>query len=185
MSAIQTEINKAVSIVLKGGVIAYPTEAVYGLGCDPFNQSAVERLLKLKNRAVDKGLILIAAAWELLEELVLPIDPERLALVQASWPGPYTWIFPASKTPSWIRGKHSSVAVRVTAHPIAKVLSQQFGKPLVSTSANREGDAPARDAAMVATLFGRDVDYIVPGPVGHLANPTVIRDAITGEVVRA
>src|SRR6218665_315978 len=91
-------INEAAIRLKSGGVIAYPTEAVWGLGCDPFDETAVMRLLAIKQRPVDKGLILIAADLAQLQPLLdLPAMPEtRLAEVLASWPGPHTWVLPAS-----------------------------------------------------------------------------------------
>src|SRR5262249_39568552 len=149
--------------------------AVYGLGCDPFNFKAVEKLLSIKKRSVEKGLILVAADWEQIEYLVEPIPPPALAQVLATWPGPYTWVFPARPSvPEWIRGKHPTVAVRVSAHPIVKELCQAFGSCLVSTSANKEGELPARDSRMVKILFHDEVDFVLPGPLGGESNPTMI-----------
>lgn len=180
------QLTEAVAVIKAGGIIAYPTEAVYGFGCDPFNETAVMRLLQIKNRVVEKGLILIAANWQQLEELVAPMSNEILTNIQSTWPGPVTWLFPISdKVPKWLCGKHNTIAVRVTAHPIAKKLCELWGKPLVSTSANREGEIPARDSKTVATLFNRELDLIVSGEVGGLLNPTEIRDAINGKIIRA
>ncbi len=179
-------IKKAVSILKQGGIIAYPTEGVYGLGCDPFNEQAVLRLLKLKHRSVDKGLILIASSWEQLENLVKPIAKKLLSKVQATWPGPVTWVFPATKNvPAWIRGAHKSVAIRVTNHPIAKVLCEVYGGPIVSTSANLEGQPATRSSKEVRNQFPRGVDFIVPGIVGDLKSSTMIRDVLTGRVLRS
>lgn len=176
----------AAQILREGGVIAYPTEAVFGLGCDPFNEKAVMHLLQLKNRHVDKGLILIASDWKQLELLVEYIAPDHLKKILATWPGPFTWVFPASVlVPEWIRGRHSTVAIRVTDHPIAKELCHSFGKPLVSTSANIEGHPPARKEEDVGKIFAEKIDLIVNGAVGGLAKPTEIRDALTGKVLRA
>lgn len=179
------DVKTAVETLKKGGLIAYPTEAVFGLGCDPFNESAVLRLLELKDRPVSKGLILIAANWSQLENLVLPISPERFAIVQKTWPGPYTWVFPASKeAPTWICGAHPNLAVRVTAHPVAKLLCAAFGGPLVSTSANCSGEEPARCQKDIIKLFNHKLDFIVSGKVGGLSKPTEIRDAETGQLLR-
>lgn len=181
----QRYLSEATKVLSNGGVIAYPTEAVYGLGCDPFNETAVRRLLAIKQRPVGQGLILIAADWQQVSPLVENIPAERQALVQASWPGPITWVFPASPlVPSWITGDHSSVAIRITAYSIAKQLCQRFNKPLVSTSANLSGQAAIRDTLSVKLIFENKVDYILPGRVGNLANPTEIRDALTGAIIR-
>jgi L-threonylcarbamoyladenylate synthase len=178
-------IGKAVTILKQGGIIAYPTEGVYGLGCDPFNEQAVLRLLKLKRRSVDKGLILIASRWEQLENLVKPIAGKLLAKAKATWPGPVTWVFPATnKVPVWIRGAHNSVAIRVTNHPVAYALCNAFGGPIVSTSANVEGHPVTRTSEEVHKQFPQGIDFIVSGRVGDLKSPTMIRDVLTGKVLR-
>jgi L-threonylcarbamoyladenylate synthase len=168
-----------------GGVVAYPTEAVYGLGCDPFNEKAVMRLLAIKGRAVDKGLILIAADHEQLEPLLSPCSADTLAPVLESWPGPSTWILPAHpRVPVWLTGGRSGVAVRVTAHPLAASLCRRFGGPLVSTSANRRGRPPARTVLGARRALGSRVDYFLSGPTGGGVGPSVIRDARDGRLLR-
>jgi len=169
----------------EGKVIAYPTEAVYGFGCDPFNQEAVNKLLQIKHRNPDKGLILVASDWRQIENLVEPIPPIALSQVLASWPGPHTWVFPASTlVPHWIRGKHRTIAVRVSAHPIIQEICQIFTGPIVSTSANRESEPALRDTRTVQMMFSKQIDFIVPGKVSGQARPTTIRDAISGTVLR-
>lgn len=179
------DLKSALACLAKGEVIAYPTEAVYGLGCDPFQAEAVGRVLQLKHRAVERGLILVAADWQQIQALAEPIPPLSLAHVLASWPGPTTWIFPASPlVPSWIRGRHRGVALRVSNHPVVQELCQHFGGPIVSTSANREGHAPLRDYRAMQMVFGKQVDFIVPGKVGGNKKPTTIRNAVTGDILR-
>jgi L-threonylcarbamoyladenylate synthase len=135
-------ITDAVCVLRHGGVIAYPTEAVWGVGCDPFSEATVLRLLAIKQRPVDKGVILAAGALEQFEGLLdwslLPTD--RSEAVYATWPGPHTWIVPATgRVPHWITGAHDGVAVRVSAHPTVVALCAAFGGPIVSTSANIGG----------------------------------------------
>ncbi|BCX89765.1 L-threonylcarbamoyladenylate synthase [Methylomarinovum tepidoasis] len=170
----------------RGGVIAYPTEGVYGLGCDPWNQAAVETVLALKGRPADKGLILIAADIEQLLPFVhLPSETVVERLLE-TWPGPVTWILPASPlAPEWLRGKRPTLACRVTAHPVAAQLCRAFGGPLVSTSANPAGHRPARCLLEVRRYFrGRPELLPVPGPLGGLERPTPIFDALTGRCLR-
>lgn len=179
------EIDIAVAELKQGKVIAYPTEAVFGLGCDPDNIDAVSRILQIKHRALSKGFILIGASWEQIEPLVLYIQPSLLTRVFETWPGPTTWIFPATeKVPYWIRGEHNNVAVRVTAHPIAKTLCEKFGRPIISTSCNKSGELAARDIRTIELTLGDTVDYVIDGPLGGRLTPTEIRDALTGEVIR-
>ncbi len=179
-------LRRAVEAVRSGGVIAYPTEAVYGLGCDPLEQAAVQRIFELKVRDPGKGLILIASDIGQLMPFMGSLPPEVLAKLKASWPGPVTWVVPsAGSLPEWLSGGRSTLAVRVTAHPIAATLCRELDMALVSTSANRSGRPPARTALAVRTLFGGGVDEILPGAVGGLNKPTEIREALTGKVLRA
>jgi L-threonylcarbamoyladenylate synthase len=179
------QIMQAVQALHQGGIIAYPTEAVYGLGCDPDNESAVQRLLLLKQRPMNKGLILIAATLEQLAPYLAPIPPQRMQEVLATWPGPFTWIFPAkAQVPTWIRGEHSGVAVRVTAHPIAQQLCLEFGSALVSTSANQSQGPPAQSVEEVNAIFPAGIEVMIEGELGGLSKPTEIRDALTGKIYR-
>lgn len=169
-----------------GGVIAYPTEAVYGLGCDPLNPQAVLRLLALKQRPVEKGVILIAADMAQLEPYLDELPPALRQKVAASWPGPVTWLLPVPpEVPTWLRGSHDSLAVRVTAHPLAAALCRAWGGAIVSTSANISRRPPARNPLTVQRVFGDSLDYILHGSLGGQARPTEIRDGRSDRVVRA
>src|SRR5579884_352628 len=177
----------AVAALRAGGVIAYPTEAVYGLGCDPADARAFAALFALKQRPPTQGVLLIAADFAQVEKYIdrAATPPAAVARARATWPGPHTWVFPrAPDTPSWIAGAHAGIALRVTAHPLAAALCRAFGGALVSTSANRHGAPPARSAAEVRAAFGDGLAYILDGAVGGLDRPTPIRDAISGEVFR-
>ncbi len=179
-------LRTARGILRAGGVIAYPTEAVYGLGCAPLDGRAVARLLYLKQRSVEKGLLLIAAAFEQVAPLVEEPSPQMLARLEATWPGFTTWILPARPgVPRWLTGQHAGLAVRVTAHPVAAALCRYFGGPLISTSANPGGLPPARNMLKVRGYFADALDYIVPGAVGGEARPSEIRDACSGAVLRS
>lgn len=183
----QNEFEQAVAALKSEGVIAYATEAVFGLGCDPDSELAVQRLLDIKQRPVEKGLILIAAELgQLLDYIDLSqLTAEQLARVEASWPGPFTWIMPAKPdTPSWLTGQFDTLAVRVTAHSQVQGLCRAFGKPLVSTSANLTGEEPARSVADIGELLASKLAYILPGEVGGQANPSEIKDARSGAIIR-
>ncbi|MGE0079797.1 MAG: L-threonylcarbamoyladenylate synthase [Thiohalomonadaceae bacterium] len=173
-------------VLRRDGVVAYPTEAVYGLGCDPRSWTAVAKLLRLKRRPAGKGMILVAASLEQLAPYILPLTDDIAARVLPTWPGPFTWLLPAAYTcPRWLRGEHATIAVRVSAHAVVRELCTAFGGALVSTSANLSGRPPARSALDVRRIFGADVDYILHGPLGELARPTAIRDGVSGRVLRA
>ena len=179
-------LDAAVHALRCGGVIACPTEAVWGLGCDPYHQQAVERLLAIKNRPQSKGLILVAAATTQLDFLLHDLPPDARERLTASWPGPTTWLVPhRGRIPRWICGAHATVAVRVSAHPVAAALAAAWGGPLVSTSANPAGARPAQYAFQVRRYFGDSLDNILPGSIGSAQRPTVIRDLFTGKIHRA
>ncbi len=179
------ELDHALRALRAGGVIAYPTEGVWGLGCDPFNERAVRRVLDLKQRSESKGLIMIAATVQQVEPWLSGLDAAQRESVLATWPGPYTWIVPVKDAPLWLSGAHKSLAVRVSAHAGVQQLCLAWGKPLVSTSANRSGQAALMSADAVRREFGNELDFILPGELGGDARPSEIRDAISGVVLRA
>jgi L-threonylcarbamoyladenylate synthase len=168
----------------RGGVIAYPTESCYGLGCDPMNLHAVKRVLKLKKRSPSKGLILIAAHGRQLRPYLAPVSPALGARMRARWPGPHTWLVPASTAcPATLRGAHDAVAVRVTAHRGAAALCRAARMALVSTSANLSGGKPAKTAQECRRLFGKRV-LVILGPIGARRRPSTIQDLVSGKIIR-
>ncbi|MCV6613222.1 MAG: Sua5/YciO/YrdC/YwlC family protein [Amphritea sp.] len=180
-------IRQAAQAMHQGGVIAYPTEAVWGLGCDPFNESAVQHLLNIKRRPMHKGLILVASSVQQVKPLLDNLALEDYQRVTASWPGPVTWILPDPDDliPYWVKGNHSSVAVRVSDHSLVKSLCDEFGSMIVSTSANYSDRHPARDKLKVSIHFKDKVAAIVPGELGLLAKPTQIFRLDSDTPVRA
>lgn len=180
------QIHQAVKTLRDGGVVAYPTEAVWGLGCDPLAANAVRSIFQLKQRDWRKGLILVAARFEQLRPYLELPDLDVCKRAFNTWPGPSTWVFPASRScPTWITGGRATVAIRVTAHPEASRLCAEFAGPLVSTSANRSGREPVRSSVAIHRQFGGMVDMLVPGAVGGSGGPTPIRDLLTGQILRA
>ncbi len=167
-------------------MIAYPTEFCFGLGCDPLNQNAVRRILDLKHRPWDQGLIVVADHPQRLRGLVDMTDPDQAAAPLASWPGPHTWLLPArAGVPSWLRGRHATVAVRVSAHPLVQRLCRDSGMALVSTSTNRSGRPPFRNGIGVLLEFTDKIDCILDERVGNASEPSTITDAISGRAVRS
>ena len=180
--------GSAAALLRRSGVLAYPTEAVFGLGCDPHDQAAFERLFALKQRPPTQGVLLIAADFSQVERYInlVKVPQEVLAQVKASWPGPHTWIFPRTDAvPTWVAGAHEGIALRVTAHAPAAALCRAFGAALVSTSANPHGSPPARDAQTALGYFGDALDGVLDASVGDLERPTVIRDALSGAIIRS
>lgn len=180
------QIDLACHALAAGGVIAYPTEAVWGLGCEPLNAHACERVLDLKHRPAHKGFILIASDFQQVAPFVRSLPRAKLKPALATWPGAATWLLPAdSWVPEIVTGGTGKLAVRVTAHPVAAALCEAYGGPIVSTSANISGRRPARTALAVLRAFGKELDYVLPGPTGGATRPTPIRDLETGDLVRA
>jgi len=178
------KIRNAIRYIKAGAVIAYPTEAVYGLGCDPLNEDAVMSLLDIKQRPIEKGLILIASSLDQLHPY-LALDQTIIDRITPTWPGPVTWVIPAqSWVPKWLTGEHDSLAVRVTNHPIARDLCTQFGGPLVSTSANPTTRPAIKESRKLLKTFSDSGIFIVHGKVGELAQETAIYDAVSGKRLR-
>jgi len=178
-------VRQGAQCLFDGGVIAYPTEAVYGLGCDPDDEEAVRLILDLKSRPAAAGLILIADRLERFVPYIETVSGELRQRALSTWPGPVTWLFPrAPRVPDWLAGEHATIALRVTAHPVCRALCAAFGGPIVSTSANPAAMEPARSATQVEAYFGTRLCGIVEGALGEQAQPSEIRDLETGRVVR-
>ena len=175
----------AIAALKQGGIIGYPTEAVFGLGCDPNNLAAVESLLAIKQRHWQKGLILIAADFSQLQPFLALTEAELPADVSASWPGATTWLLPANDTVSpLLRGTHNTLAVRITAHPIATAICAEFGGAIISTSANQAGEPPSKTYEETQRDWAETLAFIVAGKVGELQSPTPIKHAQTGKTIR-
>ncbi|MDE2311007.1 MAG: Sua5/YciO/YrdC/YwlC family protein [Betaproteobacteria bacterium] len=168
----------------RGGLIAYPTESCYGLGCDPRNRNAVLRLLKLKQRPQYKGLILIAGKYAQLAPYLKLLSCSEQKKLQRDGAQAITWLMPAKPSvPRWLRGAHDTLAVRLTAHREAAALCNALNMALVSTSANRSGAKPARTYAQCQRLFGKQV-WVLPGRVGKRRKPSTIRAWMSGKIIR-
>ena len=177
-------IKSAAFVCNHGGIISYPTESVFGLGCNPQNLNSVNKLLQLKNRPVEKGLILIAAHVEQLQAYIA-VSTATLRETIEKQTMPTTWLVkPSHSVPYWITGQHKKVAVRITQHPITKQLCNQLDYPLISTSANPSEKLPARSSLKSRIYFGNNVDYYISGELGALKNPTQIIDFETSEIIR-
>ena len=168
----------------EGGVIAYPTESCYGLGCDPRNARAVQKLLRLKRRPKHKGLLIVAADLPQVQRFIQPPSATQVATLDAHWPGPYTFLFPVSaRAPKAVSGRHRSLGIRVSAHPTVAALTAALG-PLTSSSANIAGARPAKTAAAAQRVFGGAV-RLIPGRIGKRKSPSRIIDLLSGKTLRA
>ncbi|MDR7122322.1 Sua5/YciO/YrdC/YwlC family protein [Rheinheimera soli] len=191
-----TDITSAVTALRQGQVIAYPTEAVFGVGCDPDNVQAIETLLQVKQRPKSKGLILIAADFSQLIPYIAAdtLSMEQTQLMLDSWrnsagvtdKAAVTWVVPAStRCSDWLTGQFDSIAIRVCDHPVVQQLCLAFGKPVTSTSANLSGLEPCRSTVEVQLQLADQVAVIVDAPTGGRAVPSEIRDITTGHIYRA
>ena len=189
------QLEKALSALKHGDVIAYPTEGVWGIGCDPFNADAVDRLLALKKRPMDKGLILVAADLSQISSLLSFLSDTQLSQLQLSVSDdnanssaasrPTTWLIPAKGLiPYWITGAHDTVAVRISKHPMVAALCQSFGGMIVSTSANPSSQSPALTQLSVRHYFGKQIPVYLSGKVNCSGVTSEIRDLVTGDVFR-
>lgn len=175
----------AVEQLHAGHIIAYPTEAVYGLGCDPANESAIRKLLSLKGRQASAGFVLIASDFSQLLPWISDIDDSLKNKAMQTWPGPVTWLFPrAAGVADYVAGRHKTIAVRITAHEPSRHLCAAFGSALISSSANHTASAPARSAAEVEDFFGHELGGILAGPLGGAQRPSEIRDLLSGKIIR-
>ena len=175
----------AAHIIQSGGVVAYPTESVYGLGCDPFSRTAVMRLLAIKQRPEHKGLILIGADLEQLAPHVV-LDARQHEQLGREWPAPRTYLVEAGPSvPAWVTGKHRKVAIRVPDHPLARELCRLVGHPIIPTSANLSGRPSTRNRFQVARQLGDRLDFIVSGACDRASKPSTIIDLESGQTLRA
>jgi len=182
------------ALIRQGGVVAYPTEAVFGLGCDPQQLDAVKRLLQIKHRPAEKGMILLASEWPQLVDYTLPLTAKTKQQVMATWPGAVTWLLAAKPAvSSWVRGQYSTIACRITAHEPSRALIDACGHAIISTSANPAGLEPARCVEDVQEYFSSDasanvsankIDGIFIAPIGKNRTPSEIRDSISGRIIR-
>ena len=187
----RVDLQQAIQVLRQGDVLAYPTEAVWGLGCDPRQQTAFEKILTLKQRPIEKGVILLSENIERVEPLLADLDIQIRQQILASWQQPLsnqratTWLLPISiQIPAWIYGQHDRVAVRVTNHPLCQQLCQGFDDFIVSTSANPAGLTPATSSAQVDQYFPHQLN-VLEGKLGTSREPSRILDAITGQIIRA
>lgn len=172
----------------QGGIIAYPTEAIFGLGCDPDNEQAVQNLLSIKQRPLEKGLILLAANYSQLLPYIddNKIPQDKRFSVLSRWPDGITQLLPCKPdTPKWLTGQFSTLAVRVTSQPDVVALCNQTNKPIVSTSANLSGLPPATTWQQVEQSLGEKIDFIVKGQTLGFNQPSQIIDGLSGEIIRA
>lgn len=186
----KVSMTQAIELLKQGDVLAYPTEAVWGLGCDPYQQAAFEKILHLKQRPIEKGVILVAANIEQAMPFLGGLTEQQLKPLLDSWQPAQakqratTWLVPlTAAVPPWIHGQHDQVAIRVSQHPLVQALCTGLGQVLVSTSANPSSLAAAKTADEVQSYFP-NLAYL-DGETDQQSQPSRIIDAVTGTIIRA
>ena len=184
-STTQNNYDDVAEVLKRGGVIAYPTESCFGLGCDPRDHSAVRRILQIKRRCKSKGLILVSDNFSRFRPFIAGVPETFRETVLASWPGPNTWLLPTRPgVSSWLKGDYQTLAVRVSNDKTVRGICRAAKMAIVSSSANRSGKPSLRTYEQVKLSLGKEVDYVVPGTIGMQTSPSRIRDGLTGEVIR-
>lgn len=185
------EEENVADIVARGGIIAYPTETVYGLGVDPFNENAVIKLYRLKGwKLQPRPVSILLLDVEDVERCVRSLPDKARHLIDAFWPGPLTLVLPAVRDLSaYITGNSGMVGLRVSSHSQLKTLLSPLIQPITATSANPTSLPPARTPKEVRDYFGEVVDWIAPNPTGEGGGQpsTVVRVEESGawSVIRA
>ncbi|MDC0948698.1 L-threonylcarbamoyladenylate synthase [Gammaproteobacteria bacterium] len=178
--------DTAVRAVCQGGVIAYPTESCFGLGCNPRSISGLRQIIALKRRRPEKGMIVLIGDVQDLSQLCPPLDTSTLQMLSQSWPGAVSFILPArADLPSLLHGGTRCIAVRLSAFEPARRLARAAGGTLVSTSANLSSRPALRYAGEVRRLFGSRLDGLVVGRCGDATRPSRLIDATSGRVLRS
>jgi len=177
-------LNRLVHALSRGAVIGYPTDTIWGFGCDPLDPESVARILQIKQRPVDKGLILLSSRLEFCDAYI-ELDQAKRDIIQLPAKRPTTWLVAASDAcPPWIRGNHATVAIRITDHPLLSYLCERLQSPLVSTSANHAGKSPARNSLQLRRQFSEQLDFIVTGFKTGNARPSEIKSLASGSLLR-
>ena len=175
------DIKKAATILKNGGIIVYPAETVYGIGCDPLNEEACMRIQLLKKREEPKTMLLLAYSLEQVEEMTGPLNEISRKLAQKFWPGPLTVIIkPRTTLPEHLTGYSGGVAFRVTSHPVASVLAREFAGPVISTSANTSGQPPVLTYENALKEFGNKVDMVIESRHDLSGIPSTVVDCTCG-----
>lgn len=182
---VDAHLHASCQVIQQGGILVYPTEGVYGIGCDPRNPDALEKLISVKSRDTGKGLILIGSDFQMFKVFIQPLPKPVLDKLKASWPGPVTWVVPAAENcPDLLTGGRNTIAIRVTDHPFVRALCDQLGHCITSTSANISGEAAITNPDDLYAQFAEKVDYIAPLPLGSQIGPSSVFEALTDKQLR-
>lgn len=183
MITLSEQVKKAVSTLKKGGIIAYPTETVYGLGCNIFDKKAVKKLIKLKGRDFDKPLSVAVADWQMFEELALLTTKEK-KIAQKLLPGPFTFILPKTKkVPDFVTAGSEFVGIRFPADKKVQAIIQEAGFPIITTSANFSSQPSPVKLEKIDSKICLRVDFVVRGKCRY-KTPSTIIDLKNRKIIR-
>lgn len=171
----------ASEIIKNGGNAIYPTEGIYGIGCDPFNESSVENIFKVKGRDLTKNFIILASNINYLKRIIDNNFFKSKALIDGSFT---TWVIPTNKDcPPWLT-TNKSIAIRITNHPVVNELCLNLGGPIISTSANCSNHKYINDITTIENIFDGKIDCIVKGQLGNEKKSSIIKNILTNEILR-
>ena len=176
--------SESIDFIRSGKLVAYPTESIYGIGCDPFNQNSVEKIFKIKARPRSKPMILVASN---ISQLINIVEIEDLSdEVRESWPGHITWVIPCKdKCPQWLMNTNNkTVAIRISQHPVIVEMCDLLQSPIISTSANKTNEEPIKLPTELMNVFNQEIDFLVKGELGNRTNPSIIKEMETGLIIR-
>ena len=176
--------HRLILFIRRGGIIAYPTESCFGLGCDPKNKKAINKIIRLKKRSRDKSFILIASSMNQFTKFLDPINDSIKKSLFTKWPGPHTWILNANNIcPRWLKN-NSKIALRIPFFSPCRSLNKSIGMAITSTSLNLSGKIPLKNYRDVCRFLPTQVK-IIKGRIGKNKKPSVIQDFETMKIIRS
>ena len=179
------DLNQSINWLKAGKVLVHPTESIWGLGCDALNESAIDLIFKLKQRPLNKSLILLAESYFSIKEFVTSLNPDQEKLLNEKWPGPHTFLFTYNKNlPSHLMNETGKIAIRVSNHLPVKNLLKVYKGFMVSTSANFSGQSNINCPNKILETFANDDIAYYDETLGNQLKPSQIIDLETGIILR-
>jgi len=170
--------------IRQGGIIAYPTESCFGLGCDPRNRKAINKIIKLKKRSLNKNFILIGSSIKQFNYFLNPLDNSTSTNLFSKWPGPHTWLMTANnRCPNWLKS-NSKIALRISSFSSCQLLTKSLDMAITSSSLNLTGKIPLKNYRDVCRFLPKQVK-LIKGRVGKSKRPSVIQDFKTKKIIRS
>ena len=176
--------HRLVRFIRRGGIIAYPTESCFGLGCDPKNKKEINKIIKLKKRSLNKNFILIGSSLKHFDSFTNSFNDVTKKKLFSKWPGPHTWVIKANhRCPNWLKS-NSKLALRIPSFSSCQALINSIDMAITSSSLNLSGKIPLRNYRD-AYKFLPDKVKLIKGRIGNNRNPSVIQDFKTKYIIRS